>query len=172
MAFLEMKKKNPNISHASYGKGMVEIYDSALETHARKGDDSVFPKEEFVHDWEAEGTKVLGLPKGTIIQTPDGDRYKLKNRDVLMDGKKDLWDLFEQGKSRNPRERIIEAVKRVKMNNAFHKNKRVIAARKRYKDDVKNGVSERIAWERAKIVFDNVKDELSYMLNPKKGGKR
>ncbi len=76
---------------------MVEIYAQALETHAVKGSSSLFPGQEFVHEWEKAGTKIFGLPAGTIISLPDGDSYTLNTRTVLMQNKgSDLWDLFRQ----------------------------------------------------------------------------
>jgi hypothetical protein len=78
--------------------GLVEIYDQALETHARKGRRSAYPGEEFVHHWESPGTRILGLPRGTRLQTPDGNAFELTSRSVLMDSRKgkDLWDEFRQ----------------------------------------------------------------------------
>ena len=63
---------------------MVEIYAQALETHAVKGSSSLFPGQEFVHEWEKAGTQILGLPAGTIISLPDGDFVTLKRRTVIM----------------------------------------------------------------------------------------
>jgi hypothetical protein len=78
-------------------KSMVEIYGQALETHARKGKNSAFPHQEFVHDWNQPGTKILGLPAGTQVCLPDGDVYNLTTRCIIMvSNKHDLWDLFQQ----------------------------------------------------------------------------
>jgi hypothetical protein len=96
------RKKNAGQDGAEIGTadqigGMVEIYGQALETHARKSSKSCFPGQEFVHDWEKPGTKIYGLPAGTILQLPDGDDYKLTTRCILMcSPKHDLWDLFKQ----------------------------------------------------------------------------
>ena len=87
------RRKNPTDSIPS----MVEIYSQALETHAMKGSNSLFPGQEFVHEWEKAGTKIFGLPAGTIISLPDGDSVTLDKRTVIMLNKKeDLWDLFRQ----------------------------------------------------------------------------
>ncbi len=87
------RRKNPPDNIPS----MVEIYGQALETHARKGNSSLFAGQEFVHDWEKAGTKIFGLPAGTIISLPDGDSVTLDQRTVIMINKKeDLWDLFKQ----------------------------------------------------------------------------
>ena len=78
-------------------KGMVEIYGQALETHAVKGSNSKYAGEPFVHEWEKKGTKIYGLPAGTIMILPDGDEYELSTRGVLMmSNKHHLWDVFEQ----------------------------------------------------------------------------
>lgn len=75
----------------------TKIYDNALESHARKGPDSHYPGQEFFHPWERKGTKIIGLPAGTIISTPDGQIETLNNRTVLyVNEGSDLWDLFKQ----------------------------------------------------------------------------
>ena len=53
---------------------------------------------------------------------------------------------------------------RRKINNLYTRDKKVIAARKRYRQEIRNGVPEKIAWERSKIVYDEVRNyyELQY----------
>lgn len=91
-------KKNPKrkINLPIGSSSMVEIYSDALETHGKKGPNSIYHGQEFMHKWETPGTKILGLPTGTKIELPDGNAFELTTRSVLMDGKKDLWDDFEQ----------------------------------------------------------------------------
>ena len=51
-----------------------------------------------------------------------------------------------------------------RVNTLFNRDKKVIAARKRYRQEIRNGVPEKIAWGRSKIVYDEVRNyyELQY----------
>lgn len=42
----------------------------------------------------------------------------------------------------------------------FNRDCRVIAARKQYRDDLRRGMPERAAWDRANAIFGNVRREL------------
>ncbi|MEM0272935.1 MAG: hypothetical protein QW514_10380 [Thermoprotei archaeon] len=60
-------------------KGAVLIYDDIEEIKARKGKGSNWPNERFVHKFTTRGSKIYGLPDGSL----------------LIRGKKELWDIFE-----------------------------------------------------------------------------
>lgn len=68
---LSRKRKNPP----------VEIYGQVLRIEAKKGNNSLYPKEEFYHDFPKNTkAKILGLPDGSL----------------LIKGKKPLWRKFKQ----------------------------------------------------------------------------
>lgn len=60
-------------------KGAVLIYDDIEEIRARKGTSSNWPKEYFKHKFTKRGTKIYGLPDGSL----------------LVMGPRPLWDIFE-----------------------------------------------------------------------------
>jgi hypothetical protein len=60
-------------------KGAVLIYDDIEEIKARKGRSSNWPGEYFKHKFTVRGSKIYGLPNGSL----------------LIVGKKPLWDVFE-----------------------------------------------------------------------------
>lgn len=60
-------------------KGAVLIYDDIEEIKARKGSRSNWPKERFVHKFTVRGSKIYGLPDGSL----------------LVVGRNPLWDMFE-----------------------------------------------------------------------------
>jgi hypothetical protein len=59
-------------------KGAVLIYDDIEEIKARKGSKSNWPNEYFKHKFTKRGTKIYGLPDGSL----------------LIKGKQVLWDKF------------------------------------------------------------------------------
>lgn len=70
---VDTKRKNPR---------PVEIYDRILRIEAQKGDNSLYPKEEFFHEFTGKNAKakVLGLPDGSL----------------LIKGRKPLWKEIKQ----------------------------------------------------------------------------
>lgn len=60
-------------------KNAVLIYDDIEEIRARKGRMSNWPREYFKHEFKIRGSKIYGLPDGSL----------------LVVGKKPLWDMFE-----------------------------------------------------------------------------
>lgn len=65
-------------------RGAVEIYDDILAIEAQKGKSSLWPNENFRHDFKARKGKasIFGLPDGSL----------------LVKGKKRLWKKFKYGK--------------------------------------------------------------------------
>lgn len=60
-------------------KGAVLIYDEIEEIKARKGVKSNWPREFFKHKFVKRGSKIYGLPDGSL----------------LVVGSRPLWDMFE-----------------------------------------------------------------------------
>ncbi|MEM4360104.1 MAG: hypothetical protein QXT45_06210 [Candidatus Bilamarchaeaceae archaeon] len=60
-------------------RGAVLIYDDIEEIRARKGSGSNWPHEYFKHKFTVRGSKIYGLPNGSL----------------LIVGRKPLWDIFE-----------------------------------------------------------------------------
>ncbi len=56
----------------------TEIYRDVLAIEARKGKDSLWPKENFRHDFTSKSAKIIGLPDGSL----------------LIKGRKRLWKRF------------------------------------------------------------------------------
>lgn len=48
-------------------RGAVEIYDDILEIRARKGKNSLWPGEYFKHKFTKRGSKIYGLPDGSLL---------------------------------------------------------------------------------------------------------
>ncbi|MFH1564057.1 MAG: hypothetical protein ABIF11_11685 [Nitrospirota bacterium] len=71
-----------------------------------------------------------------------------ENRPVKRLLKIEIWE------GKNNMTNTEHIVVRGKINNLFHSDKKVIAARKKYRQDIKSGVSEKVAWKRSKIVYD------------------
>jgi len=67
-----LKLKNPPEQEVE------EIYGSVLAIEARKGKNSLWPRENFRHDFSAKGAKVYGLKDGSL----------------LIKGRKRLWKKF------------------------------------------------------------------------------
>jgi hypothetical protein len=63
----------------SIPRGAVLIYDEIEEIRASKGRRSNFPNDKFKHKFKTRGTKIYGLPDGSL----------------LVIGPKPLWDMFE-----------------------------------------------------------------------------
>ena len=66
---------------------LVEIYENIERIYARKGKDSLWPNQPFVHTFK-KGAAVLGVGKGGT--------YKLREGDVVIRSRhgKRLWKLF------------------------------------------------------------------------------
>lgn len=60
-------------------RGAVLIYDDIEEIKATKGSDSLWPGDKFVHKFIKRGSKIYGLPDGSLLITGDNP----------------LWDIFE-----------------------------------------------------------------------------
>lgn len=63
----------------SVPRGAVLIYDDIEEIKATKGSDSLWPRGKFVHKFKKRGSKIYGLPDGSL----------------LIVGDNPLWDVFE-----------------------------------------------------------------------------
>jgi hypothetical protein len=50
--------------------GAVEIYDRILAIEAAKGEDSIFPNEQFRHEFQ-KGVRIFGLKDGSILLRSD-----------------------------------------------------------------------------------------------------
>lgn len=66
----------------SIPKGAVLIYDDIEEIRARKGRQSNWPREYFKHKFTVRGSKIYGLPDGSL----------------LIVGNRPLWDMFDYSK--------------------------------------------------------------------------
>lgn len=77
-------KTNPRRNKPNPPRGAVRIYDNILAIEAVKGDDSLWPRELFRHDFKAKKGKaaIYGLPDGSI----------------LIKGNKRLWKRFNYPK--------------------------------------------------------------------------
>lgn len=60
-------------------EGAVEIYDQIHAIEAKKGTHSLWPRENFRHDFTKKGTKIFGLRDGSILIT----------------GRQKLWKYFQ-----------------------------------------------------------------------------
>ena len=74
------------------GDGPVQIYGQTQKIFMRKTE-GPYKGQRFVHDFKP-GVKQMGLPRGTVIQTPDGRTFRASTRIVALHGKKDLWRNF------------------------------------------------------------------------------
>ena len=63
-----MKYKCPNCKHDIL-EDATEIYDEIHAIEARKGDNSLWPQEDFRHEFKGKGTKgmIYGLSDGSIF---------------------------------------------------------------------------------------------------------
>jgi hypothetical protein len=62
-------------------RGAVLIYETALEIRAKKGKESLFPKDYFKHSFKKSSkVKIWGLPNGDVL--------------IKSDIGKRLWDYF------------------------------------------------------------------------------
>lgn len=75
-------KNNPKLPSVDLN-GAVEIYENIHAIEAKKGSKSLWPKENFRHDFAGSKTKIYGL----------------KNGNLLIVGKKRLWKMFQYSKS-------------------------------------------------------------------------
>ena len=71
-------QRNPKMRHVDTS-GAVEIYENIHAIEAKKGKHSLWPHENFRHDFKGTRTKIYGL----------------KNGNILIVGKKKLWKNFQ-----------------------------------------------------------------------------
>jgi 3'-phosphoadenosine 5'-phosphosulfate sulfotransferase len=69
-------------------KRMTKIYDNVQQIKARKGKRSLWPNEQFYHNFE-EGAEILGIG--------ESGQYKLKKGDLVIRSRrgKRLWKKFQ-----------------------------------------------------------------------------
>jgi len=70
------------------GKQLVEVYEDLEKIYARKGDKSLWPRQNFVHKF-SKGAKVYGVRKGGSVKLKKGDLV------VRSQKGKHLWKYFD-----------------------------------------------------------------------------